>query len=148
MHISVLNVYMYTGGPLSLRQQCMIKIRGAFLSGVIDKLPLPDMMKKEIKIIPQVHCEYQQVDRESKYDNLQSSDSEIDPLGQSKALVAEGTISKLELRCNVDPENSSTADVLDVDSRTDHEIVISQTPSSIQSSPVRHKVAKKEIQVY
>ena len=51
-------------------------------------------MKQEIKTIPQVHCEYQQVDRESKHDNLQSSDSEIDPLTQSKALMTEGNTCK------------------------------------------------------
>ena len=137
---------MCTGGPLSLRQQCMIKIRGAFLSGVIDKLPLPDVMKKEIKTIPQVHCEYQQVERESKYDNLQSSDSEIDPLGQSKILIGEGSTSRMESRCNVDSQNSSIADV---DSRTEITTeVVSETPPTIHSSPVRYKVVKKEIQVY
>ena len=123
----------------------MIKIRGAFLSGVIDKLPLPDVMKKEIKIIPQVHCEYQQVDRESKYDNLQSSNSEIDPLTQGKALIDEGNFSKVESRCSVDPKKNSS---IDKDSRTEITTeVISQLPTSIHSSPVQNK-AKKEIQVY
>lgn len=143
----MLNTCMSTGGPLSLRQQCMIKIRGAFPSSVIDKLPLPDVMKKEIKTIPQVHCEYQQVDRESRYENLRSSDSEIDPLEQSKALIAEGSISKMESRCNVDPHKNSS--ITDIDSRTGITTeVISQIHTSIHSSPVRYRVSKKEVQAY
>ena len=125
----------------------MITIRGTFLSGVIDKLPLPDVMKKEIKTIPQVHCEYQQVDRDSKYDNLQSTSSEIDPLTQSKALIAEGNFST---RHSVDSQKDSSTELIADDSRTGITAeVTSQTPTSVHSvsSPLRIK-AKKEIPAY
>ena len=97
-------VIIYVGGPLSLRQQCMIKMCGTFTLTLVDKLPIPEMMKKEIKKIPQVHCEYQCVDSVIKYDILRPLDSEIDPLAQSNALIVERCSPKVDATCtaNVD----------------------------------------------
>jgi len=101
-------VSYYVGGPLSLRQQCMIKMRGTFTPTLIDNLPLPEAMKKEIKRIPKVHCEYQCIDNVTKYDISRPLDSEIDPLAQSSALIDERCSPKVDLTCivNVDKSNS------------------------------------------
>lgn len=96
MLYNIIYVCLCVGGPLSLRQQCMIKMRGTFTSTLIDKLPLPEMMKKEIKKIPQVHCEYQCVDNVIKYDILQPPDSEIDPLARSSALIVKRCSPKVD----------------------------------------------------
>lgn len=146
-------IHTYTGGPLSLRQQCMIKIRGSFKSGVVDKLPLPEVMKKEINTIPRVHCEYQHVDGESRYDS-QSTDPEtdLDPLAQSRVLIAKGTCSKRNLMQTIDvdkssnvfPQKNSTED-----SKTEiSPEIVSQSPTAIQPSPVRNKTKNSEIQVH
>ena len=145
------SLYPYTGAPLSLRQQCMIKIRGLFVSDVIDKLPLPKEMKKEIKTIPQLYCEYQHVDRDNTYNSC-SSDLEMDPLARSIALIAKGNT------CRVGLTNTACANVNKLDNtyphmnsstetaKTDHEVtaeIISQIPHS------RNKVEiEKEIKVY
>ena len=113
----------------------MIKIRGAFLSRVIDNLPLPEVMRREIKAIPQVHCEYQEVDREksSKHDNLQPVNSELDPLTQSNTLLAERNNSK---EARLDKDNKlgvvhSQNCLNDEDSRIEISTkVISQSPSA------------------
>ena len=117
----------------------MIKIRGAFLSRVIDKLPLPDVMRKEIKTIPQVHCEYQQVDCEnSKCDNLQPTNyynSEMDPLTRSNALIAESNNS-IDSRHDMDNQlqpgvEHSQNCLSDEDSRIEISAkVISQSPTA------------------
>ena len=74
----------------------MIKLRGLFVSDVIDKLPLPKEMKTKIKTIPQLYCEYQRVDRDSKYTSS-SPESELDPLARSKALITKGNTCSMGL---------------------------------------------------
>ena len=136
----------------------MIKIRGVFLSAVIDKLPLPDVMRKEIKTIPHVHCEYQHVDRDNKFDKLQSPDADMDPLAQSRSLIVEENSSTRDLTHTPDINKSSNVclqkstsiktKVEDLRTEITAEIV-SQSPTLVHPSPARNKTKReKEIQAY
>ena len=123
----------------------MIKIRGLFVSDVIDKLPLPKEMKKEIQTIPQLYCEYQHVDRDNTY-NLCSSDSEMDPLARSIALITCSRVGLTQTACvDVNKSDSTYPHVNSAETmRTEVTAeIISQTPH------LRNKVkTEKEIKVY
>lgn len=135
----------------------MINIRSKFTPVAIDKLPLPEVMKTEIKKIPSVHCEYQHTDGEIKCDNvnLQSPDSEMAPLAQSSSLITKGTSPTFHTKHSTDDGRSSsdvhlvtnssikpTAD--EEDSRTEVITeIISQYPTNTGPSSVRNKTKKK-----
>lgn len=126
----------------------MINIRRVLAPTDISKLPLPEVMKKEIKMIPQVHCEYQRVNRESKCEDLQSSDPEIDPLSQSNVEENSSTIDVDKLHNACPSKNSSTEAITNDNSRIEltAETVSQPLNTSVHSSPVRKKT-KEKIQV-
>ena len=133
----------------------MIKLRGLFVSDVIDKLPLPKEMKTKIKTIPQLYCEYQRVDRDCKYTSC-SPESELDPLARSKALITRGNTCSMGLTQTETAKesngtyshvNSSGETVEDAYVRTDDITakVISQSAHPRNQLQIK---TEKEIKVY
>ena len=56
----LLFIFFTADGPLNLKLQCMMKIRGILAPSLVDHLPLPEALKQEMKRVPMLHCELQQ----------------------------------------------------------------------------------------
>ena len=131
----------------------MIKLRGLFVSDVIDKLPLPKEMKTKIKTIPQLYCEYQRVDRDSKY-TLSSPESELDPLARSKALITKGNTCSMGLtQTETAKESNGTYSHVNSSGETVEDVRTDDITAKVisQSAHPRNQLqikTEKEIKVY
>ena len=131
----------------------MIKLRGLFVSDVIDKLPLPKEMKTKIKTIPPLYCEYQRVDRDSKYTSC-SPESELDPLARSKALITRGNTCSMGLtQTGTVKESNGTYSHVNSSGETVEDVRTDDITAKVisQSAHPRNQLqikAEKEIKVY
>ena len=131
----------------------MIKLRGLFVSDVIDKLPLPKEMKTKIKTIPQLYCEYQRVDRDSKYTSS-SPESELDPLARSKALITKGNTCSMGLtQTETVKESNGTYSHVNSSGETVEDVRTDDITAKVisQSAHPRNQLqikTEKEIKVY